>query len=71
MTDSRKVTVELTTEEAWALLRFLLVVPPVPSIRENRELDAAYEEASLKMRIALRDVVEPGWRDEALDDLNP
>jgi hypothetical protein len=53
------------------LLRFLLIVPPVPSIREDRELDAAYKEASLKVRIALRDAVEPGWRDESLEDLNP
>jgi hypothetical protein len=71
MSEPHKVTVELSTEEAWALLRFLLIVPPVPSIREDRELDAAYKEASLKVRIALRDAVEPGWRDEDLDDLSP
>jgi hypothetical protein len=58
-----RITVELTKEEAAALLQFL---------RRKTLFEAGtttLEKASEKVRIALRDELEPGWADKDLRDL--
>jgi hypothetical protein len=56
-----RLTVELTPHEAAALLHFLRGV-------YGKDLSKEFEQASVKVRIALRDKVEPGWRDEFLKE---
>ena len=55
-----KITVELSKEEATALLTFLRRV----NAKDVSGFDwPVFDRACTVLRIALRDVVEPGWRE--------
>jgi len=61
-----KIPLELNEAEAWVLLRFLRLMDfgvPEQTLADRTEV-AHFKEASEKLRVALRDVLEPGWRDE-------
>ena len=62
-----KITVELEQEEATTLLRFLRRIGPseVAMLHEGLEWPT-YDKASEKLRVALRDVIEPGWAEKML-----
>jgi len=51
-----EVKINLNQQQAAALLDFLRGIP----LSSNTTLESASE----KLRVALRDVVEPGWRKE-------
>jgi hypothetical protein len=51
------VTFNISKDEAMALLRFLREVAYL-------ETDSVIKTASVKVRIAIRDKIEPGWRDK-------
>jgi hypothetical protein len=58
-----KITVELEHEEATALLTVLRRIGP----SEIAMLQwPTYDKASEKLRVALRDVIEPGWAEKVL-----
>ena len=60
-----KNTFDLDEEQAFALLRFLYDVRPseIAQFREGIEW-AVFDKACAELRMALRDGIEPGWRDE-------
>ena len=62
-----KITVELEHEEATALLTVLRRIGPseVAMLHEGVEWPT-YDKASEKLRVALRDVIEPGWAEKML-----
>jgi len=62
-----KITVELEQEEATALLTVLRRIGPseVAMLHEGVEWPV-YDKASEKLRVALRDVIEPGWTEKLL-----
>jgi hypothetical protein len=61
--DAMKISIDLTREQATALLTFLR---RIEKEAERTTLDPSevklYVEASERLRVALRDVVEPSWR---------
>ena len=58
-----KISIDLTREQATALLTFLRRIEKeaVRTTLDPSEVKP-YVEASERLRVALRDVVEPGWR---------
>jgi predicted DNA-binding transcriptional regulator YafY len=56
------IMVDLTKEEAEALLTFLRTV-------SNTGASTAFANASEKVRTALRDVAEPDWQDEMAKEI--
>ena len=64
-----KISVELEHEEATALLTVLRRIGPseIAMLHEGVEWPT-YDKASEKLRVALRDMIEPGWAEKLLKD---
>jgi hypothetical protein len=64
-----KISVELELEEATALLTVLRRIGPseIAMLHEGVEWPT-YDKASEKLRVALRDMIEPGWAEKLLKD---
>ena len=64
-----KITVELEQEEATVLLTVLRRIGPseIAMLHEGVEWPT-YDKASEKLRVALRDMIEPGWAEKLLKD---
>jgi hypothetical protein len=62
-----KITVKLSEAQAAALLKFLRLHSPlgVKDLLDPSEVEQ-FSQASEQVRMALRDVVEPGWRDDVM-----
>ena len=60
-----KISLDLSQEEATALLMVLRRIGPseVAQLHEGIEWPT-FDKASEKLRVALRDVMEPGWREQ-------
>jgi hypothetical protein len=58
-----KIEIDLTKEQAAALLEFLRRIDPA-EVRHRRIDVETFIAASIPLRMALRDVVEPGWREK-------
>jgi hypothetical protein len=60
-----KLTFELERDQAEALLEVLRRLRPsaIPQLHEGIEWPT-FEKASTELRVALRDAIEPGWREE-------
>jgi hypothetical protein len=61
-----KITVDLDEEQTIALLTFLRRVGPseIAMLHEGIEW-AVFDAACTELRVALRDSLEPGWREES------
>ena len=61
--DAMKISIDLTREQATALLTFLWRIgnEAVRTTLDASEVKPCVE-ATGRLRVALRDVVEPGWR---------
>jgi hypothetical protein len=60
-----KITIELDRDQAEALLTVLRRIGPseVAMLHEGVEW-AAFDKASERLHVALRHVIDPGWREE-------
>jgi hypothetical protein len=57
---------EVDTEGATALLTFLRRLSPPDIGLLHRGVEwATFDKAATQLRVALRDVIEPGWREKA------
>ena len=67
-----KITVELDRDETEALLTVLRRAGPseVAMLHEGVEWPT-YDKASEKLRVVLRDMIEPGWAERVLKDIEP
>ena len=64
-----KISVELEHEEATALVTVLRRIRPseIAMLHEGVEWPT-YDKVSEKLRVALRDMIEPGWAEKLLKD---
>jgi hypothetical protein len=70
MTDTeRAITFYVDTPGAEALLTVLRRIGPneIAMLHDEGIEWATFDKASTRLRTALRDLVEPGWREEASD----
>ena len=65
-----KISVELEHEEATALVTVLRRIGPseIAMLHEGVEWPT-YDKVSEKLRVALRDMIEPGWAEKTIEGL--